>query len=207
MSQLGSDIEENPSLETLFRYRFVILASLLGLIILGFGIFYARNALNVASTKVEVLEASTESQKADSFLVVDISGAVEKPGVYKLPSSSRVEAVLIAAGGVSGNADRSWMDKFLNRAGKLSDGQKIYIPTAGEQGYQTASSTFSSKEEGLVNINTATLKELDTLPGIGLTYAQNIIEHRPYSNVEELLSKGVLRKSVYEKIKDKITVY
>lgn len=207
MSQLGSDIEENLSLETLFRYRFVILASLLGLIILGFGIFYARNALNVASTKVEVLEASTESQKAGSFLVVDISGAVEKPGVYKLPNGSRVEEVLIAAGGVSGNANRLWMDKFLNRAGKLSDGQKIYIPEVGKQGYQTASSVLGTNSQGLVNINTATLKELDTLSGIGPTYAQNIIEHRPYSNVEELLSKEVLRKSVFEKIKEKITVY
>ena len=59
----------------------------------------------------------------------------------------------------------------------------------------------------MVNINTATLKELDTLPGIGPVYGQNIIEHRPYSTVEELLSKAVLKKNVYEKIKDKVSVY
>ncbi|MHA2055880.1 MAG: ComEA family DNA-binding protein [Candidatus Hodarchaeales archaeon] len=56
-------------------------------------------------------------------------------------------------------------------------------------------------------MNTATLKELDSLPGIGPVYGQSIIEHRPYSTVEELLSKDALKKSTYEKVKDLVTVY
>ena len=59
---------------------------------------------------------------------------------------------------------------------------------------------------GLVNINTSSLGELDKLPGIGQVYGQKIIEQRPYSNIEEILTKEVLPKNVFEKIKDKISL-
>ncbi|MBI3443334.1 helix-hairpin-helix domain-containing protein [Candidatus Woesebacteria bacterium] len=203
--------------EFLFRFRYPILAFLVGIILLGLGFFLTKNGTNLSGTKVEVLEATTEGQEASSFVVVEIAGQVEKPGVYKLPSGVRIEDLLIVSGGLSQNADRVWVEKSLNRAAKLSDGQKIYIPMVGEHSdslsaknsgiYQNISSSFSDQGSGLVDINRATLKELDALPGIGQVYAQNIIEHRPYSSIGELLSKGVLKKSVYEKIKDKIVVY
>jgi len=168
-------------LETFFfKYRFLLFVLLGGVVFIGVGVFI--NNANVSGTKVEVLEA-----------------------------------LLVSAGGVSSSADRIWMEKTLNRAAKLTDGQKIYIPKAGEQStvvsakntseYQTVSPDFSGQKEGLVNINTASLKDLDSLPGIGPVYGQNIIEHRPYSNVGELLSKAVLKPSVYEKIKDLVTAY
>ena len=106
---------------------------------------------------------------------------------------------------------------ILNRAAKLTDGQKVYIPSENEQskvlsakngaGDQTISSTFSSDSNALININSASLEELDPYPELVQVYGQNIIEHRPYSNVEELLSKGVLKTSVYQKIKDLVSVY
>ncbi|HKC04714.1 MAG TPA: helix-hairpin-helix domain-containing protein, partial [Patescibacteria group bacterium] len=93
----------------------------------------------------------------------------------------------------------------------------IYIPKLNEQsqqlsakivlGDQTASSGFSSDNIEKVNINTASLSQLDSLPGIGPTYAQNIIEQRPYSNTTELVSKGAIKQSLYDKIKDKISIY
>ena len=163
------------------------------------------------------MEATTEAQNASPEIVVEIAGEVEKPGVYKLPRDSRIEDLLVSAGGVSSSADRQWMEKTLNRAAKLFDGQKIYIPSVGEQSTvgsakntsecQTVSSDFSGQQGGLVNINLASLKELDALPGIGPVYGQNIIEHRPYSNVGELLSRAVLKPWVYEKIKDLVTAY
>ena len=61
--------------------------------------------------------------------------------------------------------------------------------------------------DSLININTSDLKSLDSLSGIGPVYAQNIIEHRPYSNTSELVSKGVIPNNTYLKIKDKISVY
>jgi len=199
------------------KNKIVIVLLLLGLILLGLGIFYFRNNNFIDSGKIEVLETPTGSQKKEGDILVEISGGVEKPGVYKLSSDSRIEDLLVQSGGLTADADRSWMEKYINRAAKLADGQKIYIPRVDEQsdilsaknyeGYQTASSVQGSASENLININTANLKELDTLPGIGPVYGQSIIDHRPYSSVEELMSKGALKKSVYEKIKDKVTLY
>jgi competence protein ComEA len=198
--------------EFLFKYRYYLLVFLSGLILIGFGAFFWQNKSHLSSNKVEVLEGTTESQET-SFLVVEITGAVEKPGVYKLPQNSRTEDLLVMAGGFSADADRNWVDKNINRAAKLSDGQKVYIYQSGVLSaensgqYQSASGTWGSGQENLVNINAAGLSELDELPGIGPVYGQNIIDHRPYSKIEELTEKGVLKTSVFEKIKNLISVY
>jgi competence protein ComEA len=202
--------------ELLIKFRYPLLILLVGLTITACGIFFIKSGLLSSSTKVEVLEATTSSQLSGE-ITAEVAGEVLKPGVYKLPGGSRVDDLLVAAGGFSAGADRSWTDKYLNRAAKLTDGQKVYIPSVNQQsdessakssgGDQTVSSTFSSDSNNLVNINNASSAELDSLPGIGPVYAQNIIEHRPYSNVDELLSKGALKSSVYQKIKDLVTVY
>ena len=131
---------------------------------------------------------------------------------------------MIAAGGASADADRVWMEKYVNRAAKLADGQKVYIFKAGEisSGNSSQSDAASAKNNGgikvdqgvlgtgqgaLININTASFSQLDMLPGIGQVYGQSIIEHRPYSTVEELVSKGALKQGVYDKIKDLVIVY
>lgn len=192
---------------------------LVGLILLGFGVlsFKSGGGILSKSSSVEVLESISESDSDTSELVVEIAGAVEKPGVYNLPKNSRVEDLLIASGGISADADRIWVEKTINRAAKLVDGQKLYIPTKNSQsdvlsaktdgGIKVGQGSSGSRSNQLININTSTLKELDTLPGIGPVYGQNIIEHRPYSSVSELSSKAVLRPSVYEKIKDLVTIY
>lgn len=197
------------------KFRYPLLILLGGLILLtgGFLIYKTRG---MTETKVEVLGNSTQSVGM-GIITTDISGEVILPGVYKLADGSRIEDLLVVAGGLSAKADRDWTDKYLNRAAKLTDGQKVYIPSINEHstsatakvggGDQTVSSTISTDSSGLVNINTASLKELDSLPGIGQVYGQNIIEHRPYSTVEELLSKGVLKSSVYNKVKDLVSVY
>ena len=201
--------------ESIFKYRWPISLLLLGAILVGLGIFLTKSDLHPKSAKIEVLEEARESQTSNLQVVVEISGAVEKPGVYKFSAGARVEDALIAAGGVSGAADREWMERSLNRAARLSDGQKIYIPRAGEDvksitlysSSATGQASGGVMSEGLININTASQSQLEALPGIGPVYAQNIIEHRPYSNVEELLSKGALKRNVYEKIKDMVSVY
>jgi len=210
--------------EFLQQYRYPITVFLLGLILVGFGVIYFKVGRDNKSSNIEVLEEATEAQDQGLELVVEISGAVEKPGVYKLSGGSRVEDLLIAAGGISADADREWVEKMINRAAKITDGQKIFIPSKSElapnQDYQSEVSgaknngdvklyqgVQGSGYDNLVNINTSSQKELEELPGIGPVYAQSMIEHRPYSSVEELLSKDALKKSVYEKIKDLVTVY
>ena len=198
------------------RNRVLILLGVVGLILIAAGIFFFKSGLDFGGTKVEVLSGSDKIDNLEN-ITVEISGEVTKPGVYKLPEESRIDDLLVLAGGFSAKADRVWTDKYLNRAAKITDGQKVYIPSTDKQsnnlsakeggGDRTVSAPFSSDSLRPVNINTASLQELDTLPGIGQVYGQNIIEHRPYSNVTELSSKGVLKTSVYNKIKDMISVY
>ena len=198
--------------EFIFKYRWPLGLFLVGAILLGFGVFLTRDELHPKSAKIEVLEDSTEAQNSNLELVIEVSGAVERPGVYKFPPGARIEDGLIAAGGVSSDADRVWMERSLNRALKLSDGQKVYIPKMGESikggtGITSSTGSGGGAVETYVNINTASQKELEDLPGIGPVYAQNIIEQRPYSTTEELLNREVLKKGVYEKIKDLVTAY
>ncbi len=199
--------------ELFFKYRFQILFFLIGAILIGLGLLLVKDN-RITSSKIEVLESTTEGLGEDLEVVVEVAGAVEKPGVYKLTKGVRIEDALISAGGISADADRIWMEKSLNRAAKLIDGQKIYIPRKDEQisgvsasslgGYQTIS---SSQGSGLVNANAASQKELESLWGIGPVTAQNIVEQRPYSSVEELLTKKILKSNVYERNKDKLSVY
>lgn len=172
--------------------------------------------MSLPQTKVEILDATTE--KSDSKnITVEIAGEVIRPGVYKIPDGSIIDDLVIIGGGFSGSADRVWVEKYLNRASKLTDGQKVYIPKVNEQSNvlsakndgvdQTVSSQNSTDSKLLININTASLTQLDSLPGIGQVYGQSIIEHRPYSTINELLSKGVLKQSVFNKLKDLISVY
>lgn len=194
----------------LFTNRYILITSLVGLILVGVGAFYVKRGGSLGSTKVEVLSGATEAENSE--FVVEVSGAVENPGVYKVSGGSRIEDALVLAGGLSADADRIWVEKTLNRAAKISDGQKIYIPSVTENSKLITQNSGtgngqSSLTNSLTNINTASLSELDKLPGIGPVYGQSIIDHRPYSTVEELVSKGAIKQNVFEKIKDKVSVY
>ncbi len=216
------DLSVGEKIETfLIQNKYQVLILLLGSIFIGLGILYLKGSKEDRNPNIEVLEAATESDNPSLEVIVEIAGAVEKPGVYKLQVGSRVEDLLIVSGGISANADRGWVDRMINRAAKLSDGQKIFIPKAGS--FDNASDEHSSaNNEGdikiyqdnqgsgradLVNINSASQKLLEGLPGIGPVYGQNIIEQRPYSSIEELVSKGTIPQHVFNKIKDKITAY
>ena len=169
--------------------------------------------------KVEVLNSTTANTDPDIHqgdIIVEIVGAVEKAGVYKMKIGDRIDDLLITAGGISATADRVWVDKYINRAAKLTDGQKIYIYHSGELTAKESSGikldqgvlgVAGSDPASFININTASQSELEKLNGIGPVYAQNIIEQRPYSNAQELVSKRVISQKILDKIKNEITVY
>lgn len=147
-------------------------------------------------------------------VAVDVEGAVLRPGVYTLSPGSRLKDALIAAGGLSEDADRQLIAKQLNMAVKVTDGAKVYIPKIGDSASGSSGGTGTADTgqtlgatTGLININTATAESLDNLPGVGQVTAQKIINARPYGSVEELLSKKVVSNSVYQKIKEKISVF
>ena len=202
--------------ELFIKFRYPLLVLLVGLVLVLSGVFIVKSGLLSSSTKVEVLDATTSGQ-IEGEITVEVSGEVLRPGVYKLPGGSRVDDLMVAAGGFTANTDRVWTDKYLNRAAKLIDGQKVFVTSVNQQsvsasakssgGNQTVSANISSDSNTLININNASSTELDSLPGIGPVYAQNIVEHRPYSTLEELVSKGAIKQSLYDKIKNLITVY
>lgn len=206
--------------EFFLKNRLPLSILLVGVLVVSIGVFALKGNF-VSEDKVEVLEGATATQISD-ISIVEVSGAVTSPGVYKMPKDSRIEDALIFAGGLSEDADRVWVEKTLNRAARLTDGQKIYIPSINEsfgstQDYHSSTSSANDfgvyqndtvgQGSGLTNINSASQKELESLNGIGPVYAQKIIEQRPYSNIEELASKKVIPKSTYEKIKSEISVY
>ena len=181
-------------------YKIPLLFALLGVFLLGGAAFLWQS--NNQSAKITFTQEATESSK----IKADIEGAIVKPGVYELPSSSRINDLLITAGGLSAEADRDWVSKNLNLAAKLVDGGKIYIPGVGE-GNKGAAILGYQDIANKININTAGSAELDTLPGIGPVTAQKIIEGRPYQTIEELVSRKILGKSTFEKIKNQLTTY
>lgn len=185
-----------------------------GLICLCIGLMQLSNSHNQPNSQPTAAE---ESPKASSSAItfgiqVDVEGAVVHPGVYKLPQNARVQDALIAGGGLSGAADREVVAKSLNLAAKLTDGVKIYVPKVGETQVLGSSTmeinpSATSGQAGLININSASLDQLDSLPGIGPVTAQKIINARPFSSVDDMLAKKAVTNSVFQKIKDKITVY
>ena len=205
--------------QVLYRYlpflRQNILPLALGLIGLILIVYGLMSLVNSASKKSDLViqssDSSTNSSKSASKIAVDIEGAVVAPGLYRLNEDSRIQDLLILSNGLSSEADRNWVEKNLNLAARLSDGSKIYIPRLGEVQNEAKNivQTGASIQnlDGLININTATVSQLDTLQGIGPVTADKIINNRPYRSVEELLSKKVLTSTVFSQIKDKLTVY
>lgn len=175
----------------------------LGIFVLaiGFGLFFFSG--KSTGDEVQILPASTVAPTGDR-IVVDISGAVVEPGVYDLPANSRVRDAVLVAGGLTDEADRA----RINMAAKISDGQKIYVFAVGENtGTTSIKGITSTTGSDLININTASESELDKLPGVGPVTAQKIIAARPYSAPEDLKTKKVVSNSVFEKIREMITVW
>ncbi|MDD4658043.1 MAG: ComEA family DNA-binding protein [Eubacteriales bacterium] len=133
---------------------------------------------------------------AEAVLIVHVAGAVKSPGVYTLPAGSRIRDAIDAAGGPLPEADIH----RLNLADILIDGRKVHVPIMDNN---------PPEEDGLVNINTADAKELETLPNIGPARAQKIIEYRelhgPFSSIEEITKVSTIGPKIFESIKDLIT--
>lgn len=149
---------------------------------------------------------AVSSPKIQDLIQIDIEGAVVSSGVYKLPQESIIKDALVSSGGLSIDADRDYVSKNINLAGKLYDGAKIYVPKVGENpvAVQTSDTT---DQQGLININTASADALDALPGVGPVTTEKIINGRPYAKPNDLLDKKVVSAKVFSQIKDKISIY
>ena len=200
------------SLDTfLSQHKLPLAMGLVGLVLLIGGVIssgiISKTFVKSTKTGTGISQASVVSNPSE--VKVDVSGAVMDPGVYTLSVNSRVEDAIKAAGGVTGAADPAYLAKTLNLAQKVSDGMKIFVPEAGQFSGQSGSSSVAgaSTQNTLININSASLAELDKLPGVGPVGAQKIIDGRPYGSIEELFTKKAVNRSVYEKIKELVSVW
>ena len=179
-----------------------------------------------STDRTELSDASSEEEKT---LVVHICGAVSAPGVYELPAGSRIIDAVEAGGGFLPEAEEA----CCNLAEEIVDGCQIYIMTKSEScadgqtekkaGIQTSpdsdmqttdrnvrSNSAPALENGLVNLNTADIAALTTLPGIGESRAKAIIsyreQHGAFAQIEDIMKISGIKQAAFSKIKDKITV-
>ena len=150
------------------------------------------------------LSYTTEESDKNNIIVVDIDGAVLKPGVYEFFDGERVNDAILKAGGLAEDA----YTKELNKARKLVDGEKIYILKIGEEPESSLNSQ-NFADNSKININTATKEMLMTLNGIGEIYADRIIDYREknkFSSIEEIKNVNGIGEKTFEKLKDFIAV-
>ena len=199
------------NLKTLLTVLFVIVAGIL--------FFYdGRKSVDVQWETDEevasetVLSATgsttgmTESEKTEPEMIyVYVCGHVRQPDVYSVASDTRLYEVIKIAGGATEDADL----QRLNLADRVTDGQRIYVPAEGEAANE-AEYTEDKTSNGLVNINTATAEQLQTLPGIGQAKANAIVAYREangnFSSIEDLRKVPGIKEGVYGQVQSLICV-
>lgn len=204
--------------ELVTSYKLPVALTLLGVVLLGGGIYSSFPRLTPTALKIEDLPKASlvSAENITKDITIDISGAVKSPGVYRFEKESRVKDAIEEAGGFSEQVNRQYVSKSLNLATKLTDGQKLYIPYEGELASiapatvliasTTTGSNTTNENKGKINLNSASQSDLETLPAIGPVTAAKIMTGRPLNSVGELLSKKLVSKSAYDKIKSLVEI-
>ena len=148
---------------------------------------------------------TTDTSKEPEYIYIDIKGQVQNPGVYKVLTDSRLFQLLNVAGGTTSQADTL----AINLSLKLYDQQVIYIPSYEDE-YPIITEVIDDPSSGIININSASLELLDTLPGIGPSTAQSIIDYRTdtgfFESIEDIMNVTGIGEATFNEIKDIITV-
>lgn len=204
------------------RQEKIVLLLIVTVIITIFGCrFYLqeKNKITIVPSNQENL--STQQSVADTsqeeICIIHIAGAVKQPGVYRISSGERIIDVVKMAGGA---LERAHLD-MVNLAAPIHDGQKIIIPfmpeerddellRIAEQGLTIPESDYSANS-GLININSATARELELLPGIGPALAERILEFRKnngmFRKIEDIKGVSGIGQKRFDAIKEMITTH
>jgi len=193
--------------DLLVSYKYPLLIGLVGSVLVFSGSIVSLFSVPTAQPKEFPAESLTGS--STTIIKVDIAGAVQNPGVYELKKDTRIEELIKEAGGFKENVNTEYVSKSLNLSQKVSDSQKIYIPFKGEKtGIPVVAGV--SKELGItntkINLNTAVQSQLEELPGVGPSTSSKLIAGRPYRSPQDLLTKKIVGKAIFEKIKDLIEI-
>jgi competence protein ComEA len=189
-----------PDLQLTRRHALVLVAGAIVALLLGTRLLHRSQA---AAIPPPVRPPAAASAPARREVVVDVVGAVLRPGLYRLREGDRIADALAHAGGAARKADLS----AVNLAAPLADGEQVVVPRRGPPGtFGAAASPGSAAPAGPVHLNTATLEQLDTLPGVGPVTAQKILDYRTkhgaFSSVDELDAVPGIGPSRLETLRD-----
>lgn len=207
-----------------FLRRFAVESILLGsafiLTVISITLYVYNN--QSAPEKTPSVKNNVAVRENKGSMMIEVSGAVNTPGVFETTVGARLKDAIMLAGGISETADREFFSRNFNLSRYLTDQEKIYVPSYQEVvndvfasrrqllDYTTPQNIPVISEESvnkeIININLATAEELDALPGVGATIATKIMQGRPYATIEELVSKKVVNKGVFEQIKNLISL-
>jgi competence protein ComEA len=188
------------------RYRGILV---FGLIVAALAAVALFQMLRPSSQSILLSTAtplpSPEATSTPRPLRVYVSGAVRRPDVYILPPDSIVKDAMLAADGAADGADLN----RINLASPVADGQQIYVPWQGEENLPVQPPAAKSASGSKVNVNTADMAALESLPGIGPSLAQRIIDYRqahgPFARIEDIMEVSGIGQGIFDKIGDLIT--
>ena len=146
---------------------------------------------------------------ATGTVVVDIAGAVVTPGVYRLATGARIGDAIEAAGGFGPRVDAARAARELNLAAALKDGQQVHVPSRDDAGTGNGGDGSGGSSNTLIDLNSATQAELESLPGIGPVTAGKIVEARaaaPFRGIDDLRERGLVGQKTFDSIRALISV-
>jgi competence protein ComEA len=187
--------------ELAFDRRRVLVGAIVVVLLLALGgRFLLRSQASSVPPPVHIAAPATTAARATIF--VNVVGAVRRPGLYRLREGSRVATAVARAGGATRRAEL----ELVNLAARVSDGEQIVVPRRGAGGAAAAASSGASAAGGPVHLNSATMEQLDALPGIGPVTAQKILdyrqEHGAFGSVDELDAVPGIGPARLEQLRD-----
>jgi len=185
-----------------------VLAALAVLAVAGMALLRGGGEVELISSSAPA-EVESAAQASQPVVVVQVAGAVVRPGVYSLPVGSRVGDAIKLAGGYSADVDPKLAETTLNLAAKLTDAQLVYVPRRGDGAGTAAGGSLVAATPGVVDLNTATAEQLDALPGIGPATAAKIIaarEQSRFTSVDDLVKRKIVSATTLAKIRNLVTV-
>ena len=182
------------------------IAALAGLALLIAAVLLLTRSDDAAPVAIVAPDATPAAGKAGAEIKVQVSGEVMFPGVYAMNSGDRVIDAIAAAGGIGPNADLSG----LNLSRRVQDEARYHVPATGESTPFVPAAAADEGGDGLVNLNSATMRELETLPGIGPSLAGAIIAYRedngPFAAIDDVENVPGIGPKTLEAIRDLVTV-